>query len=228
MHVQLDLVEGRQAVVAPSGQAAHLQARLTVVPQRLLAVDAEGGPADHHPRQLALVGVTGGGAHHLAPAHDRDTVADGADLTQLVADEDDREAFVDEAAQRLEERVHLLRHEHGRGLVEDEHPAVAGERLDDLHALLLADRELRDDGLGPYGDAEPVGGLLHRAAGSFEVEPRPRGRPRMTFSVTVMGWTRLKCWVTMPMPAAMASRGAWMVTGVPSTRVVPASAVVSP
>ena len=170
VHLQLDLVQRGQAVVAARGQAAHLQACLAVVPQWLLAADAEGGAADHHARQLALVGVTGGSAHHLAAAHDRDAIADGADLAQLVADEDDREALVDEATQRLEERVHLLRHEHGRGFVEDEHAAIARERLDDLHALLLADREVLDDRVGSNGDAEAVGSLLDRAAGSLEVE----------------------------------------------------------
>ena len=35
------------------------------------------------------------------------------------------EALGDEPAQRAEERLDLLWHEHGRGLIEDEHAAVA-------------------------------------------------------------------------------------------------------
>ena len=56
----------------------------------------------------------------------------------------------------------------------------------------------------------------------------PRARPRMTFSVTVMGCTSEKCWVTMPTPAAMASRGEPMLTGCPPMRMVPPSMRVSP
>ena len=111
----------------------------------------------------------------LAATHDRDAVADGADLAQLVADEDDREALVDEATQRLEERLDLLGHEHGGGFVEDEHAAVARERLDDLDALLLADREVLHERVGLDGDAEAVGGLLDRAAGGSQVEPGTAG-----------------------------------------------------
>ena len=47
-------------------------------------------------------------------------------------------------AQRLEERVGLLRREHRGRLVHDQDPRLAVERLQDLDALLLADRELPD------------------------------------------------------------------------------------
>ncbi len=43
-----------------------------------------------------------------------------------------------------EERLGLLRRQHRGRLVEDEEPGIAVERLDDLDALLLADRELPD------------------------------------------------------------------------------------
>ena len=56
----------------------------------------------------------------------------------------------------------------------------------------------------------------------------PRVRPRMRFSVTLMGCTSEKCWVTMPTPAAMASRGEPMLTGRPSTWMLPPSMRVSP
>jgi hypothetical protein len=43
------------------------------------------------------------------------------------------------------------------------------------------------------------------------------------FSVTVWVGTRAKCWWTMPNPAAIASRGERNSTGLPDTRISPAS-----
>ncbi len=42
------------------------------------------------------------------------------------------------------------------------------------------------------------------------------------------GATSEKCWVTIPIPAAIASRGERIATGLPSMRISPASAAVSP
>ena len=50
--------------------------------------------------------------------------------------------------------VGLLRREHGGGLVEDEHLGVAGERLDDLDALLHADGQVLDERVGVDVEAE--------------------------------------------------------------------------
>ena len=63
---------------------------------------------------------------------------------QLVRDEDDRASFVRHHTQRLEQRLRLLRCQHGGRLVEDQDARLAVQRLQDLHALLLADRELPD------------------------------------------------------------------------------------
>ena len=57
-------------------------------------------------------------------------------------------------AQVVEERVDLLGHQHGGGLVEDEDLGAAVEHLEDLHALPLADPEILDERVGV--DAEPV------------------------------------------------------------------------
>ena len=57
-------------------------------------------------------------------------------------------------AHDLHQLVDLLRREHRRGLVEDQHLGVVGQRLDDLDALLHADRELLDEPVGV--DLEPV------------------------------------------------------------------------
>src|SRR4051794_13685149 len=56
-------------------------------------------------------------------------------------------------------------------------------------------------------------------------KPRPRicSRPSITFSATVNAGISMKCWWTMPMPAAMASSGPENRTGSPSTRISPSS-----
>ena len=61
---------------------------------------------------------------------------------------------VDHLAEDDEEVVDLLRREHRGRLVEDQQRDVPVERLDDLHPLALADRELPDHGVGV--DLEPV------------------------------------------------------------------------
>ena len=43
------------------------------------------------------------------------------------------------------------------------------------------------------------------------------------FSVTVCVGTSAKCWWTMPTPAAIASRGERKSTGLPKSRISPAS-----
>ena len=48
--------------------------------------------------------------------------------------------------------------------------------------------------------------------------------PRITFSRTVKLSTSMKCWCTIPMPAAIAAWLSLMLTGLPSTRISPASA----
>ena len=52
--------------------------------------------------------------------------------------------------------------------------------------------------------------------------------PSITFSATVNTGMSMKCWCTMPMPAAMASPGPRNVTGSSSTRISPSSGAYSP
>src|SRR5580692_8457836 len=52
--------------------------------------------------------------------------------------------------------------------------------------------------------------------------------PSVTFSATVKTGTSMKCWCTMPMPAAIASRGEPNLAGLPSSRMSPSSGWVSP
>ena len=77
----------------------------------------------------------------------------------------------------LEELVDLARGEHGGGLVEDQDVGLPVERLDQLDALLLADREVADHGVGV--DVEPVAlaearGSAARAASRSRTEPLAR------------------------------------------------------
>jgi hypothetical protein len=81
-------------------------------------------------------------AHDLAAADDGDSVGDLQDLVQLVADEDDAVTLGRKAPQDAEDLYRLLGRQDCGGLVEDEDARLSVERLEDLHALLLADREL--------------------------------------------------------------------------------------
>ena len=83
---------------------------------------------------------------------DRDAVGDRLHLVELVRDEDHGPALVCHHAHRLEERLRLLRRQHGGRLVEDQDLRLAVERLQDLDALLLAERELPDTRVRVDGD----------------------------------------------------------------------------
>ena len=113
----------------------------------------------------------------------------------------------------VEQLVGLLRGEHRGRLVEDEQVDVAGERLDDLDPLLDADRQVLDHRVRvdrqavPLGDLERPRGGRAGGPGSRAVPPRTCSAPSMMFSATVKTGTSMKCWCTMPMPAAMASPG---------------------
>jgi hypothetical protein len=80
-------------------------------------------------------------AGDAAGAQHRAVVAERADLVELVRDVEDRAAFARELAQRHEERLHRLRRQHRRRLVEDQEARLGQQRAHDLDALALADRE---------------------------------------------------------------------------------------
>ena len=52
--------------------------------------------------------------------------------------------------------------------------------------------------------------------------------PSVTFSATVNTGTSMKCWCTIPMPAAMASFGEWKLAALPSSKISPSSGCSSP
>ena len=93
-----------------------------------------------------------------------------------MADEHDAVALGRQPAQDLEDLLGLLRRQHGRGLVEDEDPGVAVERLEDLDALLPADRQRADLGLGVDLEPELPAELDDPPVGLLAVEEVARGQ----------------------------------------------------
>ena len=164
-HLETDVVEQDGAV----GHQAHaLQDQAGAGGAGRGLVDAQGDVVAHHEsRELARRGGGIGGAHDGAAADDGDRVRHLADLAQLVGDEDDGGARGPEVAHDPHELVGLLGGEHGGGLVEDEHPGLAGQGLDDLHALLDADGQVLDAGGRVDVEAEALGDLA---------DPGGRGR----------------------------------------------------
>ena len=154
---------------------------------RLLLHPEEHLPADHHPREARL-GRAGprDGVDLLAAAEDGDQIRDLEDLLQLVADEDDRLPLRLEALEDLEELACLLRRQHGRRLVEDEDLRAAVERLQDLDALLLADRDVLDPRVRVDVELELVGELAHTALGGGSVEQHG-ARPGLQREHDVLG-----------------------------------------
>ena len=80
---------------------------------------------------------------------------------------------------------------------------------------------------GSIGEPVVLADLGDEVAGPAPVEPRRRRRAR-TFSHTVSGSTRLKCWCTMPMPRAAAACGSAMRRGTPSSTTRPSSGWTRP
>ena len=111
-------------------------------------------------------------------------------------------------AEVAEQVLRLARGEDGRRLVEDQDLDPAVQRLQDLDALLLADREVLDDRVRLERRSRSVSAssATRASAASMSRTARPSS-PRMMFSVTVNGSTSTKCWWTIPIPSAIASRG---------------------
>src|SRR5690606_34927302 len=105
-----------------------------------------------------------------ATAQHGDAVGDRAYLAQLVGDENDRRAVGLKLPHDLDELVGLLRGEHRRRLVEDQDVGPAYQGLDDLHALLDADREILDDRVGIDLEAVRRGDLAYLLTRGLRVE----------------------------------------------------------
>ena len=129
-------------------------------------------------------------------AHDRHAVAEGEDLVEAVADEDDRRTAVAQPSGHVEQPLGLGGRQRRRRLVHHDDAGIGRERLGDLDELLVADREALGTAVGVERDAELVEerrrGLAHRRP----VDGRPlRGwRPTKTFSARVRSGNRLGSW----------------------------------
>ena len=84
----------------------------------------------------------------LALADHRDRIGVLEDFVELVGDEDDRRALGGEFAERGEQLVDLLGHEHSGGFVQDQDLGASVQHLEDLHTLLVADAEFGDQRVG--------------------------------------------------------------------------------
>ncbi len=89
-------------------------------------------------------------------------------------------------AEDLEDLVGLLRGQHGGGLVEDEDPRVPIERLEDLDALLPADRQRTDLGLGVHLEPETAAELDDTLVGLLAIEEERPGH-RLVAEHDVLG-----------------------------------------
>ncbi len=117
-----------------------------------LFLDLQQDLAAHHQfGQLFGAGLGGfhRGDHGPAP-HDADVVGRFHDLAQLVGDQDDGLALVPEAAKDAEQMVRLGRGQDARGFVQDQDVGLAVQRLQDLYPLLVADRQVLDQGIGVH------------------------------------------------------------------------------
>ena len=160
-----DAVEDRAAREALEREVLHPQDD-AVGDRRLLRAGRGQLRADHELGELA--GVDALGVHRVdggsAPDHG-DAVGDAEHLVELVRDEQDRQALLLELAQVVEELVDLLRHQHRRGLVEDEGLGTAVEHLEDLDPLAVAHAEVLDELVGVDVEAVVVGDAVDLGAG---------------------------------------------------------------
>ncbi len=134
----------------------------------------------------------------------RRPVAELEDLVQPVADEEDRDAAVAQAADDREQALDLVGRERRRRLVEDQDARVDRERLGDLDELLVGHRQAADRRADVEPDVELLEQRLAPRAGSRpsrSVRSGPRGAwPMKTFSATVRSGNRRGSWWTTAMP----------------------------
>ncbi len=123
-----------------------------------LAHGAADAPADHEFGKLRPAGLRRAAFRHgLAATQNHDAVSRRQHLAKLVRNEHQRQPFARHDLERGEEGFGLALGQHGSRLVEDQHARIAVERLKDLHALALADREIADPRIGIDGEPEARG-----------------------------------------------------------------------
>lgn len=87
-----------------------------------------------------LADLHGGG--QPAQAQHGAAVADFHDLVELVADEDHGVPLAGQHVHHVKKSVHLVRRQHGGGLIQDQQLGVPVQSLQNLQTLLLAHRQL--------------------------------------------------------------------------------------
>ena len=108
---------------------------------------------------------------HRAPCpDDRDGVGDGEYFVELVRDEQRSHALGGELAQRGEQLIDLVRHEHRGGFVEYEDLHAAIQHLQDLDPLACAYAELVDGGIRIDSQTVPTPDLENALAGPVDVD----------------------------------------------------------
>ena len=132
--------------------------------------------APHH--QLSQVFLRGGGGidvgDHLAAAHHRHAVGDGHDLAQLVGNQDHGPALLLQRGQDPEQLVGLLGRQHPGRFVQDQGLGAAVQRLEDLDALLDADRQVADRGIDIHLQPVVPRQVIQRVARAAQSALQPR------------------------------------------------------
>ena len=128
--------------LAAEVEAAHLEHDRRVDRLGQLGRRLEDGPPDHHADDLLDAGLGRVDRVDVAAVpHDRHAVGDPLELLQAVRDVHDAVAALAQVAGDAEELVDLGLGERRRRLVHDQDVRVVGQRLGDLHHLLLGDGE---------------------------------------------------------------------------------------
>jgi hypothetical protein len=143
VNCQRDALQGEQPAIVECRHLGQLQTRLMGRDRTIgMAFDRQVG-ADHQPRQVARgqrADVESARDHRAATQH-RHPVGDAAHFFELVADQDYGAAFGGDLTQRAHQVLGLLWRKDCRRLVEDENGRTALQRLEDLDALLFANRQ---------------------------------------------------------------------------------------
>ena len=166
--------------------------------------------ADHPLGQLARLPVSPAPAfgHQAAAAQHRDALRHAQHLAELVADEDDRQALRHHLAQHLEQRLASCGVSTAVGSSRIRMRAPRYQRLQDLHALALAHRQraTRASGSTARPKRRATSSSRARGAGAARegLPQRLGAQHHVVQHAQVVA--SVKCWCTMPMPAASAAR----------------------
>ena len=163
-HVEGDILEvggkfGGQVLDGQDGAARGIVHRGEAAFQRA---------AHHGGNELVHVGVLGALGHdQIAVPQDGNLVADFKNFVHLVGDVNERNTLLLEHPHHLEELIHLLNRQGGRGLIQDDNLGVVGNRFCNFAHLPLGDGHIPHGLVQVDGHAqlaEELGRLLFHAA----------------------------------------------------------------